>query len=313
MSFIPIEPSALRQLAASRTLFDHHTELMSQTPRFAASMRWQTIGGEDRLCKVDVDGQVHDLGPRSADRAGLLERYLSDQAQWREALAACRVEMRQCENLHRAHGVNRVPRVVVGILNALQHQGLAQFYRVIGTHALYAYEVAAGVSFDPESTATNDVDLLWDVQQRLRLVRELRAAGMSMVQLLQTVDPTFERDEMQKESAMNATGFAVDFLRRQEPAGSEPFSISDVEGDVYPVQAENAQQFLNSPVFEQLVIGIDGSMALMRTVDPRVFVDFKRWMSALPTRDFIKRSRDRRQADAVEQLLEEGRLRSSIP
>ncbi len=313
MSFIAIEPRALQQLAASRTLFDRHTELMNQAPRFAASMRWQTVGGEDRLCKVDVDGQVHDLGPRSVDRAGLLERYVSDQGQWREALEACRVEMRRCESLHRAHGVNRVPRVVVGILNALRHQGLAQFYRVIGTHALYAYEVAAGVTFDPESTATNDVDLLWDVQQRLRLVRELRAAGMSMVQLLQTVDPTFERDEMQKESAMNATGFAVDFLRRQEPAGSEPFSISDVEGDVYPVQAENAQQFLNSPVFEQLVIGIDGSMALMRTVDPRVFVDFKRWMSALPTRDFIKRSRDRRQADAVEQLLEEGRLRSSIP
>ena len=146
----------------------------------------------------------------------------------------------------------------------------------------------------------------------MSVVRELSVVGLSIVQLLQLVDPTFERDEEQKESAINATGFAVDFLRRLEPDGGPAFPISDVEGDVYPVQAENAQHFLSSPNFEQVVIGIDGSMARMRTVDPQVFVDFKTWMCDLQGRDFIKRGRDRRQADAVQKLLDEGRLQSVV-
>lgn len=53
-------------------------------------------------------------------------------------------------------------------------------------------------------------------------------------------------------------------------------------------------------------------MARMRTVDPGIFVDFKRWLAKLDTREQIKRRRDQRQADAVERLLREGRLVSSV-
>src|SRR6218665_2954516 len=85
-----------------------------------------------------------------------------------------------------------------------------------------------GLPSTPESTSTRDVDLLWDVQKRMRLVRELQPAGLSMVELLQRVDATFERDEENLEAAMNADGFAVEFLRRQDP-GSESYPISDKE------------------------------------------------------------------------------------
>ena len=209
-------------------------------------------------------------------------------------------------------GTARVPTIVIQILNELENKGLGGYYRVIGTHALYAYEVAAGVAFDAESTATRDVDLLWDVQQRIRLVANLDAAGLTMLQLLQLVDTSFERMEDQKESAVNAEGFAVDFLRRRGPDDKVADSISGKEGDVLPVPAENSQEFLNSPPYEQVVIGGDGSMARMRTVDPGIFVDFKRWLAKLDTREQIKRRRDQRQADAVEQLLREGRLVSSV-
>ncbi|MDH5205830.1 MAG: nucleotidyltransferase domain-containing protein, partial [Hylemonella sp.] len=46
--------------------------------------------------------------------------------------------------------------------------------------------------------------------------------------------------------------------------------------------------------------------------DPSVFVEFKRWMAEQPTRDFLKRGRDRKQAAAVQQLLDEGRLKSLV-
>jgi hypothetical protein len=50
----------------------------------------------------------------------------------------------------------------------------------------------------------------------------------------------------------------------------------------------------------------------MRTIDPQTFVEFKRWMSDLPTRDPLKRHRDKRQALAVDDLLRTGRLHSKL-
>ena len=52
----------------------------------------------------------------------------------------------------------------------------------------------------------------------------------------------------------------------------------------------------------------NGRMAMMRTIEPKVFVEFKRWMSGLPDREPIKRQRDAVQANAVQLLLDEGLL-----
>jgi D-alanyl-D-alanine dipeptidase len=49
-------------------------------------------------------------------------------------------------------------------------------------------------------------------------------------------------------------------------------------------------------------------MAIMRTIQPRVLVDLKRWMSGLQDREPIKRQRDAAQAKAVQALLDEERL-----
>ena len=54
-------------------------------------------------------------------------------------------------------------------------------------------------------------------------------------------------------------------------------------------------------------------MVLMRTVDPEIFVRFKRWLAnGAPDRDPQKRGRDLSQAEIVHILLEEGRLQSKI-
>jgi hypothetical protein len=53
-------------------------------------------------------------------------------------------------------------------------------------------------------------------------------------------------------------------------------------------------------------------MALMRTIAPDTFVEFKRWMAAeAPNRPEPKRRRDRRQADIVQSLLDNGMLLSA--
>ena len=55
---------------------------------------------------------------------------------------------------------------------------------------------------------------LWDARQRVRFLADIKHLDKSMLQLLQEVDPTFERKEMQAETAINAKGFEVEFLCR---------------------------------------------------------------------------------------------------
>jgi hypothetical protein len=61
-----------------------------------------------------------------------------------------------------------------------------------------------------------------------------------------------------------------------------------------------------------MVISATGNMALMRTVAPRAFVEFKRRRAeAAPHRPRLKRWRDLRQADIVQVLLDDGLMLES--
>ena len=60
-----------------------------------------------------------------------------------------------------------------------------------------------------------------------------------------------------------------------------------------------------------IVVSATGRMGLMRTIAPQTFGEFKRWMAAeAPNRPEAKRRRDRRQADIVQSLLDDGMLLS---
>lgn len=108
---------------------------------------------------------------------------------------------------------------------------------------------------------------------------DLGKRDSSLLRVLQKADATFQRKDLQHETAINAKGFEVDFLRRQ-PEGDDPhpFRFSDDEDDLWPVQAVRASVLTNAPRFEHAVISATGRMTLMRTIAPASFIDFKRWM-----------------------------------
>ena len=275
-------------------------------------MVWVDRSDGSHLQRVDDQtGEVLvDLGVRSDRLTKVHADYSSQQEDARQLDASTEKALVLAQRGNVASGVARVPDVVISILEVLWGRNLMDFYRVIGTHALYAYESAANVRFDPPTMATNDVDLLWDVQKRVKFLELMERENLSMIDVLRMADPTFRRDEENKESAINDVSFSVDFLRRDTPEPDpDAFPISGKEGDVFPVKAQRAQLFLNARVFEQPIVGLDGRMTIMRTINPQTFVEFKRWMSERPSRDFIKRGRDRRQAEAVQQLIDEGRLK----
>ena len=195
---------------------------------------------------------------------------------------------------------------MVALLNRLASTQLSEHFRVVGTHALYAYEAAAGVRLDTDALATRDIDLLWDTRKRIIFSTQLARIDSSMLGVLKKVDPTFRMRQSQKYTAVNKDGFEVDIIRREQTGDDpHPIKLSDEDDDFWVAQARRGNVLLDSPSFSAVIVATNGTMARMSTVHPTTFVAFKRWLAGQRDRDALKRRRDDLQADVVQKLVDE--------
>jgi hypothetical protein len=310
MDYLPLTDNVARQLIDSTTVFDEHRRVQAQAKPYAGGLYWKKQGDYEYLVRTAAGKRQRRIGPRSAATEKTYAAFTARKQQFESRLKSLEAALEEAERLNKALKVGRVPAQVVTLLQTIEKTGLGEHFIVVGTHALYAYEAAAGVRIVQGALATQDVDLLWDARRRMRFITDLGKLESSMLGVLQRADPTFQRKEGQNETAINAKGFEVDFLRRQ-PEGDDPhpFRFSDDEGDLWPVQAVRASVLTTAQRFEHVVVSATGRMALMRTVAPATFVEFKRWMAKKAShRAEAKRRRDLRQAEIVQKLMDEGLL-----
>lgn len=310
MDYIPLPDNAARQAIDSTTVFDEFVRVQAQARPYAGGMYWKRQGGYQYLVKTSPDNRQQRIGPRAPETERVYEEFSARKSEVESRLRSIRAALKDAERLNKALKVGRVPSMVVSVLQTIEDAGLGEHFTVVGTHALYAYETAAGVRIVQGALATQDVDLLWDARKRVRFLTDIAKLNTSMLRVLQSADPTFERKEGQPGTAINATGFEVDFLRRQpEESDPHPVRFSSDENDLWPIQAVRASVLTDALRFKQVVVAVTGRMTLMRTIAPNAFVEFKRWMAEKATqRPEPKRRRDLRQAAIVQALLDEGLL-----
>lgn len=308
MNYVPLPESAVRQIIDSTTIFTEYRRVKAQAQPYAGSMYWKREGEYAYLVKTRPRRRTQErLGPRSEQTERVFADYSPRKESLESRLASLQETLTEAERMNKALKAGRTPNLVVGVLQVLEDAGLSEHFTVVGTHALYSYETAASIRIVQGALATQDVDLLWDARKRVQFMTDLEHLDASMLAVLKRADRTFERKEGQNETAINARGFEVDFLRRQPIENApHPFRFSDDEGDLWPVQAVRASVLTTAPRFEHAVISVNGCMALMRTIAPSAFVEFKRWMAEkAPQREEAKRRRDRLQADIVQDLLDQ--------
>lgn len=307
MDWIALPDNAARQWIDSCAIFEELASTQVKAAAYEGGMYWKKQGGYEYLVKTRRDNSQQRIGPRNAETEQVYREFSSRKMALEERLRSLRGAMKDAERLNKALKVGRAPVLLIGILQSLQDSGLAEHFTVVGTHALYAYEMAAGVRIEQAALATLDVDLLWDARKKVQFFSDMARLDDSVLGVLQKVDKTFVRKEGQMETAVNAKGFEVDFLRRmQEGDDPHPFRFSNDENDLWPVQAVRASVLTSAQKFESLVVASTGRMARMKTVSPQTFVAFKRWLAEKATnRDPVKRRRDVRQADIVQRLLDE--------
>ena len=298
--------SISRQYIDAVAVFEALEEALEESAQVRGGMYWHagppTSPDAKYLVRTTPAGAETSLGPRTAALDAIYARFTQRKRESAERVSGLQAALVQQQRFNRALRVGRVDPLVVALLNRLASTKLSEHFRVVGTHALYAYEAAAGVRLDAEALATRDIDLLWDTRKRIVFSTQLARVDSSMLGVLKKVDATFRIRKGQKYTAVNKDGFEVDIIR----AGDDPHPIklSAEDEDFWVVQARRANVLLDSPAFSAVIVASNGSMARMNTVHPATFVAFKRWMSTQAEREAMKRRRDALQADTVQELLE---------
>ena len=310
MDYYPLSDNTARQFIDSSTVFDEYRRAHAAARQYQGGMYWKKQDGYCYLVKTMPDNRQKRMGARSDETEAIHQEFVTRKSATESRLTSLRGALKEAERLNKALKVGRVPAVVISVLQAIEDAGLAEHFKVVGTHALYAYESAAGVRITQSALATQDVDLLWDARRRVQFMADMGRLNISVLGILQKADKSFRRKEDQLSTAINDKGFEIDFLRRV-PQGDDPqpLRLSADEEDLWPVQARRADVLTDARRFEHIVVSATGRMALMRTIDPSVFVTFKTWLAnEAPERPAIKRRRDAQQAAIVQTLLDEGLL-----
>lgn len=311
---LELRAAAARQYIDSVAVFEAHEEALAEAAQVRGGMYWHkgpaAAPEASYLVRTTPAGAETSLGPRSADNEEIYRRFIARKRASDERLAGLKASLREHRRLNRALRVGRVSPLIVDILNRLATSRLGEHFRVVGTHALYAYEAAASITFDADAVATRDIDLLWDTRERVPFATRLAKIDSAMLGVLKKVDPTFRIRKSQKYTAVNKDGFEVDIIRREAVDGDphpnlHTQRLSGDEGDFWMAQAPNAHLLLDSPAFSAVIVASNGDMARMNTLHPLAFSKFKRWMAQQPDREPSKRGRDALQARLVEEAVQQ--------
>ena len=299
-----------RQYIDAVAVFEALADAGAEASQVRGGMYWHAgpaSSPESRyLVRTTPAGAEKSLGPRTPETQAIYDKFTQRKQASAERLAGLKAALNQQQRLNRALRVGRVDPLVVALLNRLASTQLSEHFRVVGTHAHYAYEAAAGVRLDTDALATRDIDLLWDTRKRIIFSTQLARIDSSMLGVLKKVDPSFRMRQSQKYTAVNKDGFEVDIIRREQTGDDpHPIKLSDEDDVFWVAQARRGNVLLDSPSFSAVIVATNGTMARMNTVHPATFMAFKRWMAGQADRDALKRRRDVLQADAVQGLLEQ--------
>jgi hypothetical protein len=192
---------------------------------------------------------------------------------------------------------------VAEILQGLDAVQALSELRVVGTHALFAYEAMGAVEFKMDLLASGDVDLLYDQRQQMSMLGK-KLDGYGLLGILKKVDRTFEVQSKNRFRAVNKDGFMVDLITQDKGIASKkllPMSAHDLE----MIEIPNLEWLANSPRVDVVVISAKGDPVFMAVPDPRAFMIHKVWLSKQHEREPVKKQRDYEQALMVLGLLNE--------
>jgi hypothetical protein len=252
--------------------------------------RWKTVTGTQYLTLIkhgQSNGQS--MGARSAKTEKIYENSLTDEQTVKAVWPRMALKGRMLK-------VARVPMVtdVAGdALRALDVAGLlGSHIRVVGSTALPAYEIAAGVKLDPSLHATEDADITWvgpSLPEKL---------WTPILDALKRSDGTWTVNTERQFQLRNRNGDILDVLVAPSVESTYPSKES-----IHAISTPGQEDILGGIPLDRVVIDAAGLPVRIVAPDPRLFALHKLKLSIEPGRRIEKRTKDQLQGMAVFSLV----------
>jgi hypothetical protein len=264
-----LDDDAARQYRDAVTCFTAWEHAESRADSLSGGMVWKRVKGKDYLVRTSRKGKQTSLGPRSAKTEALFAAFFPAKAAASARLAALRQTMRRHRRMNRALRVGRVPNALIELLHTADVVAANEAF-VIGEAALYAYEAAAGVRFNFSVLKPRCPPAPVECRVHLMLAINEAAAADGALALLRRADRTFEIVDKTMGTVMNSAGVAVDVLvvHQLDTSGADFWANPD----------RDIRWLINAPRWSEVIVGSNGTMARMTTVDPRTLVLHKDWL-----------------------------------
>jgi hypothetical protein len=308
---IPLADDQAKQVIDAGQTYQAWWDAWLSSRDYVGGMHWKTVAGKEYLYKThDRKGNAKSLGGRSDATEAIASEFHARKQETESRLKTLSDRLRTQERVNAALRIGSAPNIVAQLCLKLAQTGLmGKSLMVIGTNSLYAYEAIAGVRFAREVMATTDIDLLWSHKAKLSfstLDENAAVADLGLIGMLQKVDKSFKRLDLQHFRAANDQGYLVDLIRQMPapPWKDEPDRMGN-ERDLIATDIWNMKWLLNAPRLEALAISINGTVFPITAPDPRAYCAFKYWLSQSDERDPQKKSRDLAQAKAVYAVIQE--------
>jgi hypothetical protein len=269
-------------------------------------MRWAQRNGAEYLLRK-IKSHETSLGPRSVETETAYNAFIQGRDESAERLASLSARLNEFAPINRAMGLGRLAVIAAQILRKCDDAGLLgeQLY-VVGTNALFAYEVLAGAFIESGLVTSGDIDLLYDARRSLSVaVNNNDIRNIGLIGILKAADKTFSLFRPRGYRAANNNGYMVDLIR-PEPKDvfrdrSSP-AITDLPEDMEGAPVFGLTWLINAPKIEATVLDEKGYPVRLVAIDPRVFALHKAWLSSRDDREPLKRRRDIDQAKAAAEI-----------
>ena len=284
-------------------IYEQYLDATQNYSKYSGSMVWKKSSDKDYLYRIrNRLGYGSSLGPRSKKTESIYDQFVSEKKDADERRLALKSEIDRQAKFCVAAEIARVPDVAANVRRVLQNEKGFNELLIVGTHALYAYEMMAGVRIDSGMLATGDMDLLWDSRKKIKIASDVDVNGI--LPLLKQADKSFARLDDKHYAAANKKGFLIELIKPlpNPPMKAEPLYIGN-ENDLKAAEIEGLEWLINQRRVEVIVISENGFPVKWLVPDPRVYAAHKLWLSEREDRDPIKKVRDREQGMLVLDII----------
>lgn len=301
--FLPYSDEQRKHYINTEIVYRNYIEkLKGFNKSFRYRMGWNTIGNKEYLFKECYDTNKREyLGVRSIDTEKIIDAFKKQKKEKKEQLKKTKEKLLHLERLSKFYKLARTPNILVEFFRKVNELGLDDKLIVIGTNALYAYEVYASVFMEDENLATYDIDIFNKREKKLSVALQTKMPQKTIKALLLDIDKSFSKSKDAPYRFINDDNIVVEITT---PTSKKDLS-NDTFSGVLDLEILGTKWLERSKLEKKMVIGLNGICAYISTIRPLEYAVYKYWLGEHERKDMMKQQRDIKQSFLVTKLIEE--------